>query len=49
MAEHAMYFTDDKARRVYLAKKIISKVFVYLFLSIFALFMLAPFIMMVAG
>jgi len=49
MAEHAMYFTDDKARRIYLTKKIISRVFVYLFLSIFALFLIAPFIMMIAG
>ena len=49
MAEHAQYFADDKARRVYLAKKIIGRVFCYLFLSIFALFMLAPFVMMVAG
>ena len=49
MAEHAMYFTDDKARRAYLTKTIVSKVFIYLFLTIFALFMLAPFIMMVAG
>ena len=49
MAEHAMYFADDKARRIYLAKSIISKVFVYLFLTIFALFMLAPFVLMVTG
>jgi multiple sugar transport system permease protein len=49
MAEHAMYFADDKARRIYLAKKIISRVFVYLFLTIFALFMLTPFVLMVAG
>ncbi len=49
MAEHAMYFTDDKARKAYLTRTIISKVFVYLFLTIFALFMVAPFVMMVAG
>ena len=49
MAEHATYFADDKARRVFMAKRIISRVFVYLFLTIFALFMLAPFVMMVAG
>ena len=49
MSEHAMYFADDKARRVYMTKKIISRVFVYLFLTIFALFMLAPFVLMVAG
>ena len=49
MAEHAMYFADDKARRIFMAKKIISRVFVYLFLTIFALFMVAPFVLMVAG
>ena len=49
MAEHATYFADDKARRTYLAKQIVSKVFVYLFLTIFALFMLAPFVLMVTG
>ena len=49
MAEHAQYFADDKARRVYLAKKILSKFFCYFFLTIFALFMLAPFVMMIAG
>ncbi len=49
MAEHAMYFADDKARRIYLTKKIVSRVFTYLFLTIFALFMLAPFVMMVSG
>ena len=49
MAEHAMYFTDEKSRKIYLTKQIISKVFVYLFLTIFALFMVAPFITMVAG
>ena len=25
MAEHAQYFADDKARRVYMAKRILSK------------------------
>ena len=49
MAEHAQYFADDKARRVYMAKQILSKVFCYLFLTIFALFMLAPFVLMVSG
>jgi len=49
MAEHAMYFADDKARKIYLAKTIISRFFVYLFLTIFALFMLAPFVLMVVG
>ena len=49
MAEHAQYFADDKARRVYLAKKIAGKVACYLFLTLFALFMLAPFVMMIVG
>ena len=49
MAEHAAYFADDKARRIYLTKKILSRIFCYLFLTIFALFMLAPFVMMIAG
>ena len=49
MAEHAMYFADEKARKVYLAKQIVSKVFVYFFLTLFALFMIAPFVLMVAG
>lgn len=49
MAEHAQYFADDKARRIYLAKKILGRIFCYLFLTIFALFLLAPFVMMVAG
>ena len=49
MATHEMYFADDKARRAYLTKQIISKVFVYLFLTIFALFLLAPFVLMITG
>ena len=49
MAAHEMYFADDKARKAYMTKKIISNVFVYLFLSIFALFLLAPFVLMILG
>ena len=49
MASHEMYFADDRARRVYLTKQIVSKVFVYLFLTLFALFLLAPFVLMVTG
>ncbi len=49
MAEHAMYFADEKARKAYMTKQIISKVFVYFFLTLFALFLLAPFVMMVIG
>lgn len=49
MAEHAMYFADDKARRIYMTKKVLGKIVVYLFLTIFALFLLAPFILMIIG
>ena len=49
MAEHATYFADDKSRKIFLAKKIISRFFVYLFLTIFALFLVAPFVLMVFG
>lgn len=49
MAEHAQYFTDEKSRRIYMARQIIIKIFVYLFLTIFALFMVTPFIFMIAG
>ena len=49
MAAHEMYFADDRARKIYLTKKIISNVFIYLFLSIFALFLIAPFVLMVTG
>jgi len=49
MAEHATYFADESARRAYLAKQIVSKIFVYLFLSIFALFLVIPFVLMITG
>ena len=49
MAEHAMYFADERAQRMYKIRTIILKTLVYLFLSIFALFMVIPFIVMVAG
>ena len=49
MAEHATYFADEKSRRVYLAKQIVLKGLVYLFLTIFALFLLAPFVLMIVG
>jgi len=49
MAEHAMYFTDDRAQRMYKIRKGVMNFFVYLFLSVFALFMLAPFVIMVIG
>lgn len=46
---HEMYFADESALRRYRAKKIISTFFLYLFLTIFALFMLLPFVMMIVG
>lgn len=49
MAEHAKYFTDERAQRMYMIRTIILKVLVYLFLSIFALFMIIPFVVMVVG
>ena len=49
MAEHAMYFTDERAQRMYKIRTGILKGLVYLFLSIFALFMLFPFVIMVLG
>ncbi len=47
MAEHAMYFADESARRRYIAINIVKKVFLYLFITIFALFMLTPFLFMI--
>ena len=49
MAEHAAYFADEKARKAYLAKQIVLKILVYLFLTIFALFLIAPFVLMIVG
>ena len=49
MAEHATYFVDEKSRKAYLAKQIVLKVLVYLFLTIFALFLIAPFVLMIVG
>ena len=49
MAEHAMYFTDERAQRMYKIRTIVLKTIVYLFLTLFALFMLAPFVIMVVG
>lgn len=47
MAEHAMYFADESARKRYIAINIVKKVFLYLFITIFALFMLTPFLFMI--
>ena len=49
MAEHAMYFTDERAQRNYKIRVGILKGLVYVFLSIFALFMVIPFVIMVVG
>lgn len=49
MAEHASYFADEKSRRLYMIRQGILKGLVYLFLTVFALFMLAPFVLMVVG
>lgn len=49
MAEHAMYFADDSALRKYKIKRVVINVFLYTFLTLFALFMLLPFILMLVG
>ena len=49
MAEHVTYFADEASRKAYMRKQIISKVFIYLFLTIFALFLVTPFIIMIIG
>ncbi len=47
MAEHVMYYKDKSEYRRFKAKQIVKKVLVYLFLTIFALFLLTPFLFMV--
>ena len=49
MAEHAMYFTDERAQRMYKIRTVVLKSLVYLFLTLFALFMLTPFVVMIIG
>ena len=49
MAEHATYFADEKSRKAFLARQIVLKVLVYLFLTAFALFLVAPFVLMIVG
>lgn len=44
-----MYFTDERAQKMYMIRTIILKTLVYLFLSLFALFMIIPFVVMVIG
>lgn len=49
MADHAMYFANDSELKKYKIKNIILKVLLYLFLTVFALFMLLPFVFMIVG
>jgi len=49
MAEHAMYFSDAAALRRYKIKTTVLRVLLYTFLTIFALFMLVPFIFMITA
>lgn len=49
MAEHALYFADERAQRMYKIRTIVLKTLVYLFLSLFALFLITPFVVMVVG
>lgn len=44
MAE--LYFANESERKSFMVRNVIVKIFVYLFLTIFALFMLTPFIFM---
>ncbi len=44
-----IYFADEGALRRYKAKRIISRVFLYFFITFFALFMLLPFVFMLVG
>ena len=44
-----IYFADAGALRRYKAKRIISRVFLYAFITLFALFMLLPFVFMIVG
>lgn len=47
MAEHELYFADEKALRSYKVRKVIRNILSYGFLSIFAFFMLIPFWFMI--
>ena len=47
MAEHELYFADEKALRSYKVRKVIRNVLSYGFLTIFAIFMLIPFWFMI--
>lgn len=47
MAEHELYFADEKALRSYKVRKVIRNILSYGFLSVFAFFMLIPFWFMI--
>ena len=49
MAEHAMYFADHGALVRFRIRQIVLKTLVYLFLTVFALFMLLPFVFMIVA
>lgn len=49
MATGELYFADEKARRNYKIKTVIVNILLYGFLTIFAIFMLVPFIFMLVG
>ncbi len=49
MATGELYFADEKARRNYKIKTVVVNILLYGFLTIFALFMLVPFIFMLVG
>jgi len=44
-----LYFADEGALRRYKAKKIVSAILLYAFVTLFALFMLLPFVFMLVG
>lgn len=44
-----LYFADESALRRYKAKKIVSAIILYTFVTLFALFMLLPFVFMLVG
>lgn len=49
MAEHAVYFANEAQLRKYKIKNVVLKVLLYLFITIFALFILLPFIFMIVA
>ena len=47
MVERDMYFADEKARKRYQITNVITKILLYAFLTIMAIFMLIPFYWMI--